>query len=134
MNALTPELQQIIYARLDRFKHYRPQMEKALRLAGNQSSFDDIVEAMLKAELLWFEGNNAFAVVQIVDHPRRRDVHILLAGGCQGGINALESIVSEFGRTINATRMTLLCRKGFWRRLKNNGWKMPQFYLEKEIV
>jgi hypothetical protein len=125
-------LRELISSKSDRFYHWRPQIESALKRVSH-STFEDIVDGLLKVELLWFEVPDAFVVVQVVEHPQERELHILLGGGSQAGLEELEEQVSRFGREIGAAKLTMLCRRGFWRRIKSQGWKSPLQWIEKEL-
>jgi len=128
------DIRQIIEARVDRFKFWRPQIEKAIRASNYYTSFDCIVDGLLKTELLWFENESAFVILQVIDYDLRRDIHILIGGGNPKGLVDLESVILKFGNEIGAKLVTMICRKGLWPRLQHKGWKMTQHYVHKEII
>jgi hypothetical protein len=117
---------------VQRLEHWRPQIDRALR-AGRTMAYEDVVNHVRSCHYLLFDNDSAFVVVEPQCHPKMIVLHVLVGGGTQTGLEALEDTVKIFGRLIGASKMTILGRPGFARRVVKQGWKQPMTYLEKEI-
>lgn len=97
-------------------------------------SADDVYKACANCQKCFFDNGEAFAVVNVVEYPKARYLHIMLAGGTTEGIKKLHPVIYRFGQEIGATKATFIGRKGFGRALKGLGWKTPHVYYEMEIL
>lgn len=112
---------------------WRSQIEKALRHGGGEYEYFDIEERIETGHFTLFECEDAFAVVQPKEWPTQRVVHILLSGGTFEGMKKLGPIIEDAAKRAGASKLTSACRLGFAKRVKSNGWKTTQIYVEKEL-
>ncbi len=117
-----------------RFSRWRDIMSKVLERHGWYMSVDDVYRDCINLRRLLFENGEAFAVVNVVEHEKDTRLFIMLAGGSLKGLDELEPIIAEFGRSIGASRAGFIGRKGLLRVMSKRGWKAPHIYMEKEIV
>lgn len=110
---------------------WRPQVDRALR--GQPIGFEDIADGIDEGRMWMFDNNAAFVVVEPQGQDESMRVMVLVGGGTQEGIEALEFVVSLWGRTIGAKKITALAREGFWKRVRNRGWKKARILIEKEL-
>lgn len=82
-------------------------------------SFDDVWRGVLAGEFHFWPGERSAAVCEVVEHPRRRDYHVWLAGGDIRELTKMERSASAFARAIGCDRITLQGRKGWARALKD---------------
>jgi len=95
---------------------------------------DDLYMQCCSCQKLFFDNDEAFVVVNVVELPKDTYLHITLAGGTMKGLDELDTIIHKFGQQIGATKATMIGRKGFSRALKRRGWKERFVYMEKEIL
>ena len=110
---------------------WRPQVDRALR--GEPIGFEDIADGIDEGRYWMFDNNAAFVVLEPQGRGQDMRVMILVGGGTQQGIEALEFVVSLWARQIGARKISALAREGFWRRIRNMGWKKARILIEKEI-
>jgi hypothetical protein len=118
---------------VDSMRKWKPQMEAAILAGGGATSYDNVEESVMDGQRLFFENGDAFAVVELVDHPNYRVAHVLLSGGKFDGIAKLQDSFDGFFRMIGVKKMTILGRKGFKRRLPALGWTEPMIYFERSL-
>ena len=118
---------------VDNMRKWRPQMEIALSSGGGIMSYDDVENSVMEGRKIFFENDDAFAVVELVDHPNYRVAHVFLSGGKFDGISRLQNSFDDFFRMIGVKKMTILGRKGFKKRLPALGWTEPMVYFERSL-
>ena len=112
---------------------WRDQVERALKAGGNVMSFEELADAVDEGRYFMFAIPEGFVVVDPQQWDGGLHLFVLVGGGTQAALEALEPVVTIWGRMIGAKKMVTLCRKGFARRVKKQGWREPLAYLEKEI-
>ena len=112
---------------------WREQVERALDAGGGVMSFEDVADAVDEGRFFMFATDEGFVVIDPQQWTSGLHLHVLVGGGTQGALEQLEPVVGIWGRMIGAKKMVTLCRKGFARRVKKQGWREPLVYLEKEI-
>ncbi len=112
---------------------YKPQIEAALSFAGHSHSFDQIVSSVLTGKLHFYPLENSFVIMEHRQFGNWSSYHCFLAGGVFEEINALTDIAADNARKLGATKMTLLGRRGFERRLKPHGWNATHVLLERPL-
>lgn len=111
----------------------RPWIESALEYAQGTHDFADIVDAILENRMQLWANDKACAVTEVIDFPKKRMLHVFLAGGDMAGVRDLEEPAIEWGKTIGCTDMTLTGRKGWVRALKDGGWSDSHVMMIKRI-
>lgn len=117
-----------------RFYKWRDHMNKILSRHDFYFTVDEIYKQCASVQKLFFDNDEAFIVVNVVEYPRDRHIHLMLAGGTIEGLFKLEPILHNFAMQIGATKATVIVRKGFVKALKEHGWTAPFIYMEKEIL
>jgi hypothetical protein len=114
----------------------RAQIESALaRQCGEGFTFDHVFEMVAQCKALFFWNETSCSVIEIRQYPQQISLHVWLGAGTTEGLLALYESVANWGkRSVGATQMSTLCRKGFRRKLEKHGWKEPQVWLTKEIA
>lgn len=82
-------------------------------------TLDDIWAGVASGEFHFWPGRRSAAVGELVQHPRRRDYHVWLAGGDLRELIEMERSASAFARALGCDRITLHGRKGWARALKD---------------
>ena len=108
---------------------WRGQVERALR--GQPMGFEQVADAIDEGRMFMFATDEAFVVIEPQGEPIQ--LLVVVGGGSQKGLEGLELVVSIWGGIIGAKKIVAHARRGFWRRLKQQGWKKSRIVIEKEI-
>jgi hypothetical protein len=116
------------------FEQTRPFIQKALDLAGNTHSFEDVGEAIEKKQVQFWPNTNSAIITEIIEYPRRRALNFWLAGGNLAELEAMYPAVEAWGRSQGCTVASTSGRPG-WERtfLKREGWKPRTVVMTKEL-
>ena len=112
---------------------WRSQVERALKAGGDVMSFEELADAIDEGRFFMFAREDGFVVIDPQQWVSGLHLFVLIGGGSQAALEALEPVVQIWGQMIGAKKMVTLARKGFARRVKKQGWREPLAYLEKEI-
>lgn len=82
-------------------------------------SLEDVWTGVAAGEHHFWPGRRSAAVGELVQHPRRRDYHVWLAGGDLRELIEMERSACAFARELGCDRITLHGRKGWARALKD---------------
>lgn len=111
----------------------KPWLEAALELSGGTHTLDDVVQAIIKGEMQFWPAPKGCAVTEIVNYPRKKVLHIFLAGGEMEQIIDMDDSAVEFAKMNGCTGMSIAGRKGWKRVLKNKGYLETFTVLGKDI-
>jgi|TARA_R110000868_G_scaffold73502_1_gene213080 hypothetical protein len=111
----------------------RPWIEAALKLSGGTHIFDDIAECVKLGTMQFWNADKSCAVTEILQYPRKKVLHIFLAGGDKDQIIDMNRSAEEFGKRNGCTAMSLAGRRGWVRSLKTQGWQEMFTAVGKEI-
>jgi|TARA_R100000482_G_scaffold91188_1_gene37485 hypothetical protein len=115
---------------LDRCK---PWIEAALDRGGNTHIFEDIVDGVKKGLMQFWPADDACAVTEIICYPRKKVLHIFLAGGNMDTIVDMDESAVHYAKLSGCTGMSVAGRKGWQRVLDKKGYKPFTFSLGKDI-
>lgn len=87
------------------------------RALDGSHTLDDVWAGVQRGEFHLWPGSRSAAVGELVEHPRRRDYHVWLAGGDLAELKTMERSASAFARALGCDRITLHGRKGWARAL-----------------
>ncbi len=111
----------------------KPWLEAALELSGGTHTLDDVVQAIIKGEMQFWPAPKGCAVTEIVNYPRKKVLHIFLAGGEMEQIIDMDDSAVEFAKMNGCTGMSIAGRKGWKRVLKDKGYEETFTVLGKDI-
>lgn len=111
---------------------WRTQVERAIR-DDFSLSFEKLADAIDEGRMFMFDNGTAFVIVEPQGELENMQLMIVVGGGSQNGLEALEFAVRLWGLTIGAKKIVAVAREGFWRRVKKQGWKKARIVIEKEI-
>jgi hypothetical protein len=89
------------------------------RALDGSHALGDVLGAVLRGEVEFWPGERSAAVGEVVEHPRRRDYHVWLAGGDLAELTDMERSASAFARALGCDRITIHGRRGWARALKD---------------
>lgn len=111
----------------------RPWIEAALDRGGNTHIFEDIVDGVKKGLMQFWPADDACAVTEIICYPRKKVLHIFLAGGNMDTIVDMDESAVHYAKLSGCTGMSVAGRKGWQRVLDKKGYKPFTFSLGKDI-
>jgi hypothetical protein len=118
---------------VDELIRCKPWLEAALELSGGTHTLDDVVQAIIKGEMQFWPAPKGCAVTEIVNYPRKKVLHIFLAGGEMEQIIDMDDSAVEFAKMNGCTGMSIAGRKGWKRVLKDKGYVETFTVLGKDI-
>lgn len=116
------------------FKRVRNWLENALEYADNAFNIIDVADGLGSNNMqLWTE-DNAAVVTQIVSYPRKKVLHVFLAGGEMDDVMKIEKSVVLWGKLQQCQAITFVGRPGWSKSLlKDIGYESVHISMTKEI-
>jgi tagatose-1,6-bisphosphate aldolase len=111
----------------------REWIEAALEHGGGTHDFDDICEAVSSGYMQFWPADDACAVTEVITYPKKKVLHIFLAGGNKDTILDMNESAIEFAKQLGCDGMTICGRAGWARELKSHGWKEQYRSLVRDI-
>lgn len=101
--------------------------------ARGSHSFDDVVQAIFDGSMQFWPAPRGCAVTEIIQYPKKKVLHIFLAGGEMDQIVDMDSSAVEFARLNGCTAMSIAGRRGWAKVLKDKGYEEAYTVLAKEL-
>lgn len=111
----------------------REWIEAALEHSGGTHDFQDIAESVMQGTMQLWAGEVGCAVTEIIVYPKKKVLHVFLAGGQMNQIIDFQESAVEFGRMQGCSSMTLAGRRGWTKVLDKHGWKESFCVMSKEF-
>ena len=108
-------------------------IKAALDYSGGTHTYGDVVESIKSGYIQFWPAQNGCAVTEIISFPRKKVLHIFLAGGEKNQIVDMDESAVEFAKQQGCTGMTSAGRRGWARVLLNKGWTEAFTTLSKDI-
>lgn len=118
---------------LEELYRCRNWIEDALEYSGGTHDFDDIVLSVSRGEMQLWPAERGAVVTQIVSYPKKKTLHLFLAGGEMDQILDMEESIIKWGKAQGCDTLSLAGRKGWVRTLADRGWKHAHSIASKEI-
>jgi len=109
----------------------RPWIEAALTHSGGTHEWDDIVAGIRDGNLQFWPAPDACVVTEVLDYPRKRVLHVFLAGGRLATIKDMTDSIRAWARAQGCSGATLYGRPGWARVLP--GWRLRHVVMEMEV-
>lgn len=119
-----------LYSELDRCKKW---IEDALAYGGGTHDFEDVVEGVLSGHMQLWSAETACAITEIIVFPKKKVLHVFLAGGSMEEIVNMNESARIWGKAQGCQNMTIAGRKGWEKVLKGHGYKPVFTTLSLEI-
>jgi len=123
-------VQEDVFEQLERCRGW---IESALAYSGGTHDFFDIVRGVMSGHMQLWAGDNGCAVTEITVYPKRRILHVFLAGGNMQQILDFEASAIEFAKLNGCNALSLAGRKGWAKVHKDRGWKETHVTMIKEF-
>ena len=116
------------------YKRCEQYLEAALEYAHGAYDIETIFEGLMDGSLELWPSENAGAVTQIVEYPRKKILHIFLAGGDIEELKVLYTHVELYARQIGCQAITLTGRPGWAKSfLTEIDFKVKEVQMYKEL-
>lgn len=111
----------------------RSWIEAALDRGGNTHLFEDVVSAVKAGTMQFWPAEDACAVTEIIVYPRKKALHVFLAGGNMDTIVDMNESAELFAKFNECSHMSVAGRKGWQKILETKGYKPLLTSLGKDI-
>ena len=111
----------------------RKWIEAALEYSGGTHDFGDVASAITMGTMQLWPNKDGCAVTEVLVYPRKKVLHVFLAGGKMSAILDMQDSAAEWGRQQGCTAMTIAGRRGWERVLGKIGYKHQFTTLGLEI-
>lgn len=116
------------------FRRLQSHIEAALEYSQGTHTADDVLEQISTGELQLWPGQNSVVVTQIITFPRKKVLHIFLAGGNQKELKEMDPYVVQWAKDQGCTALTFTGRLGWSRsEMRDIGFKQTHVMMSKEI-
>jgi hypothetical protein len=110
----------------DELQRCRQWIEDALKYSGGTHDFEDIVQGVKEGRFQFWNGKESAAITEITVYPKKKILHVFLAGGKMEEIVRMNESAKIFAEINGCSAMTIAGRKGWERVLKKEGYE-PKF-------
>lgn len=95
----------------------------ALAYTEGTHTFDDIVNMIMTNRVLWWPLPNSFLITEILHYPRKKYLHVFLAGGDLTEIKSMNDELKRAAKLAGCAGVSLAGRRGWVKALKDIGWQ-----------
>jgi hypothetical protein len=119
---------------VEKFKECEKFIADALEYCNGTHDLQDVADQIARGELQLWPANETALVSQIITYPKRKSIHIFLAGGNIDELINMEESVFTWAKMQGCDMLTFSGRLGWSRsKLKNRGYKTDHMMLVKEL-
>lgn len=116
------------------FRRLQPHIEAALEYSQGTHTADDVLEQISTGELQLWPGQDSVVITQIITYPRKKVLHIFLAGGNQKELKEMDPYVVQWAKDQGCTALTFTGRLGWARsEMRDIGFELTHVMMSKEI-
>ena len=119
---------------VEKFKECEKFIADALEYCNGTHDLQDVADQIARGELQLWPANETALVSQIITYPKRKAIHIFLAGGNIDELINMEESVFTWAKMQGCDMLTFSGRLGWSRsKLKNRGYKADHMMMVKEL-
>ena len=116
------------------FRRCEKWIEDALEYSHGTHNIQDIFEDVLNGRVEFWPGKECALITQVCHYPRKKMIHVFLAGGNIKEIEKIEKHIIEWATNQGCTALSLTGRPGWTRSfLQDIGYKNTQVQMIKEF-
>lgn len=116
------------------FRRCEQWIEAALEYSHGTHDIKDIFEAVANNTVEFWPGQKCALISQVVQYPKKRMVHIFLAGGDIDEIKEIETHITEWAKSQGCSGLSLTGRPGWTKSfLRDIGYRNTQVQMIKEF-
>lgn len=117
-----------------KFQECEKYISDALEYCNGTHDLQDVADQIHRGELQLWPANETALVSQIITYPKRRAIHIFLAGGNIDELINMEESVFTWAKMQGCDMLTFSGRLGWSRsKLKQRGYKADHMMMVKEL-
>lgn len=118
----------------EKFKECEKFISDALEYCNGTHDLQDVADQIYRGELQLWPANETALVSQIITYPKRKAIHIFLAGGNIDELINMEESVFTWAKMQGCDLLTFSGRLGWSRsKLKTRGYKVDHMMMVKEL-
>lgn len=118
----------------EKFKECEKYIADALEYCNGTHDLQDVADQIARGELQLWPANETALVSQIITYPKRKAIHIFLAGGNIDELINMEESVFTWAKMQGCDMLTFSGRLGWSRsKLKQRGYKADHMMMVKEL-
>ena len=108
-------------------------MENALAYSGDTHEIIDVFHAIIRGDMQLWAAEQGCLVTEIIVYPRKKVLHIFLAGGKLECLTDMHNDVIEWAKLQGCSALTLSGRMGWKKALERFDWKPAFLTLIREF-
>ena len=101
----------------------KPWIEAALEYSGGTHTFADVVDCVKLGTMQLWPAERGCAVTEIITFPRKKTMHIFLAGGELDQFFDMHESAIQWAKAQGCSAVTLSGRRGWTKAMSAKGWK-----------
>jgi hypothetical protein len=118
----------------EKFKECEKYIADALEYCNGTHDLQDVADQIARGELQLWPANETALVSQVITYPKRKAIHIFLAGGNIDELINMEESVFSWAKMQGCDMLTFSGRLGWSRsKLKQRGYKTDHMMMVKEL-
>lgn len=115
------------------FERCTPWIEEALKYGGGTHLAEDIWDEIVSGKLQFWPAERGCFVTEVEIYPRKRVLHIALAGGEMDQLMSMVDSLEEFAKAVDCQSITIYGRKGWSRVLRGRDVRPLYMVMAKEL-
>ena len=121
----------ITETQLELIKHH---IAAALEHSQGSHTVDDVLNGVESGEFQLWPGEGSTVVTQIIKFPRKKVLHVFLAGGNQKELKEMDPYVVQWAKEQGCTAITFTGRMGWARsQMRELGFEVTHVMMSKDI-
>lgn len=119
---------------MNELERCKPWIKAALRYSGGTHTYADVCEAIKCGKMQLWPASKSCLVTEITQYPRKKVLHIFLAGGDLDEIKSMQPDVMAWGKARGCDDLTMVGRLGWSKALVDIGWQKEPLVLMKRSI
>jgi hypothetical protein len=103
---------------------YHRRLARALDRMGGLYTLNDILTAIAEGRMQSFSVGNTWAITQVVDFPRARQLQIVALVGDLADIDAIQAQLFAYANDVNVGLVSAYGRRGWLEHARARGWRL----------
>lgn len=119
---------------VNKFKECETYILDALQYSGGTHDLQDVADQIHNGQLQLWPARKTALVTQLITYPKKKSIHIFLAGGNLDEIVNMEDSVFSWAKEQGCDMLTFTGRLGWGRsKLKDRGYRVEHVMMVKEL-
>lgn len=128
------DLNRCIPAWVKEFERCAHWIEDALEYSHGTHDIYDIFESVASGQVQFWPGERCALITQVSEYPKKKMIHVFLAGGDITEIELIEADIVKWAKTQGCEALSLTGRPGWTKSFLNNiGYRNTQVQMIKEF-